>query len=548
MRTIPFLLLAALSISAHAQLWERADQRNEIVQFEQALPVGGGRWAVIGRTGFGASHMISARNADGTIAWEQIDQYFTGQDYGEVVQLPDSGLLSVGASDGCDFIGPESRVRRYAPDGNVVWERIMVPIATGLVTIAAKGSIDHVAVASQDSVYVMDMDGNLVGGYHAQNGDIQKIQWAGDTCFVIVRGTVLHLVDIAGNELASTPIGSTVVDIHWNGQELFVLANGSVLRFSADLTLLNSTALPDLDANSSFVVSESGLYVYTASGLYQLAADGTPTFLFPWPALPNLTTTGCAVRDNTVLSIGNTDISYRFTGICRTLSMSGDAPQHDQDVEVLLQVDSTWTEFEGGYYPWDRHADITGFVVNHGSDTLHSVVLSMWIQVPYLLCDQPVNRIDTTGFALAPGDTLSLPFGAVDVELGLQSAQAEGAGQICIVALAPDHLADRTPDDNTACSTVDYVLGVNELSRKSSLSLAPNPAINSCVLSGLASLGAPVRVNIMDLTGRVVAEQFNTASTNDMQLDISGLPPATYILSTEGIRSRGEMKLVIARP
>jgi hypothetical protein len=33
-----------------------------------------------------------------------------------------------------------------------------------------------------------------------------------------------------------------------------------------------------------------------------------------------------------------------------------------------------------------------------------------------------------------------------------------------------------------------------------------------------------------------------------MQLDISGLPPATYILSAEGVRGRAMTKLVIARP
>jgi hypothetical protein len=61
-------------------------------------------------------------------------------------------------------------------------------------------------------------------------------------------------------------------------------------------------------------------------------------------------------------------------------------------------------------------------------------------------------------------------------------------------------------------------------------------------------LGVSIRVTIMDLTGRVVAEQFNAASTNTMQLDISGLPPATYILSAEGVRGRAMTKLVIARP
>ncbi len=547
MRSILFVLLAAVSFNAHAQLWERADQRSEEIHLENALPVGGGRWAVIGRTHFGGSHMISVRNGDGTNAWEHIDTYYTGQGYGEVVLLPDSGLLQVGIYDACDY-WPDSRVRRYAPDGTVLWERTMEPLFSEPITMAAKGASGLLAVASRDSLHVMDMDGNVVGGYQPPSPDIKRILWAGDTTLLVVRGTDLHLIGIHGTELRSTPVGPTVTDMQWNGQDLFVLADDSILRFGPDLTPMGNTPFPELDANSSFVVTESDLFVFTAVGLFQLAADGTPTLLFPWPALPNLSSTACAVRNSTVLSVGNTHISGRGTGIIRTLSMEGDAPQHDQDVEVLLHVDSTWTRFVPGYYPWDRQADITGFVVNHGSDTLHSLVLSMWVQVPSILCNQPVNRIDTSGFALAPGDTLSLPFGTVDVALGLQTAQATGTGDICIVALAPDNLADRAPDDNTACASVDFVLGVEGPVRNSSLSVAPNPALNSCMISGLAALGAPVRVTIMDLTGRIVAEQVNTASTNNMQLDLSGLPSATYILSAEGVRSRAMMKLVIAQP
>ncbi|MCW5900770.1 MAG: T9SS type A sorting domain-containing protein [Flavobacteriales bacterium] len=546
MRSIHFFLLVAISLSSHAQLWERADQRSEVIQLTKVLPMGGGRWAVIGYAEWG-SPMISVRNADGSIAWEQVDNISTGQGFGDVVFMPDSGLLHVGAVDGCDYMGPESRVRRYSPDGSVLWERTIEPLFTYPPTMAAQGSIGQVAVASSDSVYIMDLDGNSTGGFQVTTPDILRIAWAGDSALFMIRTTDLMLVDLEGNVLASTSIGPMVADLHWNGQELFMLSNDSVRRFSSDLVPIGIAALPDLDQNSTFTASENGLFVTTAACLYQLAANGTPTLLFPWPALPNHGTTACAIRNGTVLSIGHTNISGRSTGIIRTLSMIGDAPQYDQDVEVLLQVDSTWTEFVGGIYPWNRHAYVTGFVVNHGPDTLHSVVLSMWVQVPYLFCGPHTNRIDTSGFALTPGDTLSLPFGGVQVQLGLQQSQAEGAGEICIVALAPDLLADRAPEDNTACASVDYVLGVEEPKRKASLSLAPNPATSTCMLSGLGALDAPLRLTIMDPTGRMVAEHSSEAASDNIQLDISGLPPATYIFIAAGVRNRAVLKLVVAR-
>ena len=51
-RCAAMVLLSGLGLSLKAQLAEWADQRTEEIRFERALPVGGGRWAVIGTTAF----------------------------------------------------------------------------------------------------------------------------------------------------------------------------------------------------------------------------------------------------------------------------------------------------------------------------------------------------------------------------------------------------------------------------------------------------------------------------------------------------------------
>lgn len=486
--------------------------------------------------------MISVYNSDGSVAWEDVGYFSVEHGTGDVVLLPDSGLLHVGLGDNCDYYDG-SRVRRYGPDGAVFWERT---VTSGQITMAAKGSIAHVAVASQDSVYVMDLDGNAVGGFYAPTLDIQRILWEDDSTLFMVKGADLMRVDLGGTVLSTATIGSPVKDMHWDGQQLYVLANNGVHLFGAGLSPLGQAALPGVNWNSRFAVTDSSLYVNTPTGLYQVADDGNPSLLFTWPALPNLTTTGCAVRNGTVLAVGNTDISGRATGIIRTLSMAGDAVPHGQDVEVLVQVDSAWAEFVGGFYAWDRKADITGRVVNHGTDTLRSVVLSMWVHVPWILCGQFTNRIDTAGFALAPGDTLTLPFGVVNVRQGIPTPWAAGSDDICIVALAPDRLADRAPADNTACETVDFVMGIGRNKDQAPLGLFPNPASGKCVLSGLNAMGTTVHVRIMDLSGRTVVEQNSLGQ--DLQLDISSLAPATYLVVMEGSDSRAMVKLVVERP
>lgn len=546
-RAVAALLFLNLGFSLHAQPAEWTDQRSEEIYLDKVLPLAGGRWAVMGRTYFGGSNMISVRNEDGTIAWEDIGPYFAGLGPGEVVLLPDSGLLHVGEYDGCDFSGPPSRVRRYSPDGTVLWERIMGSNFSNEIKMAAKGSTNLLAVASTDSVYIMDLDGNIVEGCQIQSANIRGLHWQGDSALLVLSGTSILRVDLLGNVLDAGNVGSQAMDLHYDGQQVFVLANNSVERFDPELNLLGTTPLA-LDGNSAFVVSEHGLFVNTTTGLNAVAVDGTVSLVFPWPPLPALTNTGCAVRDSSVLLLGNTSINYMSTGIIRRLSFAGDAAQYTEDVEVLLQVDSTWTEFINAQY-WKRRADITGHVVNHGTSALNSVVLSMWMQTFWLLCSQPANRIIATDLALEPGDTISLPFGAVDVAEYITATEATGVGDICIAALAPNQLADRHPEDNTACSSVTFVLGEEKIPPTPSLALTPNPASSTCELTGLASFGPQVRTCILDATGRMALDRALPAATaNGITFDVSALPSGSYVLVVEGERFHERLRFMVVHP
>ena len=87
MRKLYLFLLAMYSIHAQAQLWERADQRDEEIHLERVLPVGGGQWAVIGRKTFAGDHLISVHDSDGSIVWEDLGQYVVSHGPGDVIMM-----------------------------------------------------------------------------------------------------------------------------------------------------------------------------------------------------------------------------------------------------------------------------------------------------------------------------------------------------------------------------------------------------------------------------------------------------------------------------
>jgi len=546
LRLIAPVICCAFWHTVHSQLAEWADQRSEEIRIDRVLPVGGGRWAVIGKTVFGGSNMISVRNSTGSIEWEVVDQFFVDNGWGDVILLADSGLLHVGAVDGCDYTSPPSRVRRYSPEGTVLWERMFDSEFSQTPTIAANGPTDLLAVAGPDSMYILDLDGNITDGWPLQFPGPYALHWQEDSALYMVSGLILSRVDLDGSELNATGIGNFFQDLHYDGQQVFVLANDSIRRFSPTLEVLGVTPLPSSDYNSAFIVSEDTLFVNTSAGLHTVNEEGNIGSQFPWPELPELTTTGCAVRGGQVFSVGTTSISGRRTGISRLLSMTGEAAQHDEDIEVILQVDSSWAEFMGNM--WSRKADITGHVVNHGTTPLNDVVVHMWTEVPYIMCSLPGHRVVGSELGLQPGDTASFPFGIVDVAIWQTASQAAGVDDICVVALAPNNLADRHTEDNTSCVSVEFVLGGDEVDDEPSIMLAPNPATGTLVLSGSTLIGRMVHVRLLDTMGRIVLDRNVVGSTGGLTIDVSELPSAAYVVTTDAEGLHAMARLIIVHP
>lgn len=557
----PVLLPSLLAMSAwcacagtRAQTLEWADARTFETVYDGALPIGGGRWALLGRSQFAGSHLISVRNADGSIAWENSAEYGIGPGLGSVVLMPDSGLLHAGAADYCDVFGPPVRLRRYAADGTLLWEQLLMD-ETGPPPpfLLAKGISTSIAVGNEYETRLLSLDGDPLAAWPTPVtvpfSSLSMLHWMGDQALCLAYGDqTLRLVSITGSTLATAQLGNGLTDLHYDGNVLHALSSTEARAYDAALNLIGTIALPAGETGLALHGTPDGTYVSTNLGLHRITGL-TLEPLFAWPALPNAVSHGVTVRDGTVLSAGYCHVgsSYQFwNGLFRTFDLSGAAAIHDEDVEALLSIDSTWTEWVTPMYI-RRKANLAIRVVNHGSAPLTSVAVSSKSEVPWIGCEQPGLHVQLAGLNVAPGDTLLAWSGTHAVSLGSYPWQGIANVQVCVAATSPNSKADRHPDDNYACGSASFVVGMAEHARIA-LSIAPNPVQGQCIIRGLSALGPSARFTLLDASGRAVRLPATRRMDDDEALlDLSGVAPGSYTVQVQGAAGSAVRTLLVER-
>lgn len=553
---LPLFLIGAcaISLSAQAQLLEQTDARSFETWYDAALPIGGGRWALLGRSQFAGSHLISVRNADGSIAWENSAEYGIGPGLGTVVLMPDSGLLHAGGADYCDVFGSPVRLRRYAPDGALLWEQLLMD-ETGPPPpfLLAKGISTSIAVGNECQTRLLSLDGDPLAAWPTPVtvpfSSLSMLHWMGEEALCLAYGNqTLRLVSAAGGVLATVEAGNWLKDLHYDGSLLFALKHNEVRVYDAGLELVSTIALPAGEAGRALHGTPDDTYVSTDAGLHRISGL-TLEPLFAWPVLPQAVISGIAVRDGTVLGAGHCHVGSPYqhsNGHLRTFDLSGAAAIHDEDVEALLSIDSTWTEWVMPQYI-RRKANMTIRVVNHGSAPLTSVAVSSQSEAPWFACEQPGLHVQLTGLSVAPGDTLLAWSGTHIVNLGAYPWQGVANVQVCAAATSPNGKADRAPQDNLACGATTFVMGMDEHARIA-LFTAPNPVQGQCIIRGLSTLGPSARFTLLDASGRAVPlPAMRRMGDDEALLDLSGVAPGSYAVQVLGAGGTAVGRLLVER-
>ena len=235
----------------------------------------------------------------------------------------------------CDVIGDlSSTLTRYTSNGDSLWSRNLNAFP---ITSLAHGSTALIAVASQDSVLILDMDGAHLHTWPAPEGPVHAMFWSDDLLFLLA-GNGLYATDPLGNVVGHISMQSPGTGLRMVDEVILVLREDSLLRFTGDLVQLEGAAI--IDTALHFVDGNDGIYIRTLNALYTASAQDDLTLFMTIAPLPGLIPRGGSFRHGTFMTSGNTNISGRSSAVVRSHVDDGAAEDHNSDIEVLVQVDS----------------------------------------------------------------------------------------------------------------------------------------------------------------------------------------------------------------
>lgn len=557
MRSLPLLLL--LPFTAAAQVFEHVDQRTESVRYGRTIAIGGGRLVTAGgaNTDGGISvppFFFTAYGPDGMPVWERTIYYTGGMGHwwsGDLITLPDSGFLAVGSADWCDVVTGTSVIGRYDMEGTPLWE-IEVHSTPGegdYIGVLARSPGAEFAAASTGSIHRFNWNGEHIGQFAAPEEPITGLHWYHDSLLLVLSPRNLFVVDTTGLPLDTFPLPGTSTDLRMLGDRAFVLMDEGLARIDMEDGTMELVATND-DGALAFVESPAHrLLLHSSDTLHEVFADGPLQAVTAIGSVPGLAITGAAVRDGALFVSGNTLIEERSSAVRRGQALTGGHAVHDDDIELLVTADTTW--FVASLTPpgniYDQLANLTAHVVNHGSHTLNELVLSFRTPHAWSFCGTHAQTLIVNNLGIATGDTAHIAFNNLLYNYGPSAPGNSTTATLCLAALAPNLLADRSPTDNHACTDVLFVntVGLAERGSMQVITAYPNPFTDRITLTGLPT--GPLRFELFDATGRSVFNT-NSSATNYHTLDLHGLNTGIYHLLIQSTHNRWTEKVVKADP
>ncbi len=535
MRYFLLLLLTAFTCATNAQApVEVADRRDQIVRYDQVIPVTDGSWIFAGihQSWWERQALFVSYSADGTVLWEEPG----AGAYAPTFMAPMADhFIVAGPITYCSLPVQADRVERRNGTGGIEWS-VLVEMTIMAMDIREELTVLVGSASFSESIELIILSGS--GGQNAQWElpweDPRAVGWALDgTVLTLFDGVIARWSD-DGIQFQNAMIAPGALDLAViTAGDIRVLYNDRVVRFGSDLAAIDSVMLSPVSDARWMEFADGTLWITCEEDFASVhPVDGLAATFSNQP-IDSLRISGSAVRDGLIMTAGTAYVDGRSSGVLRSFTTEGLVAEHDDDVTIsIANVDTMFVTTSAPDFPnmMMLHAQVTLMVENKGSTDLETVLLNTQRTVGYCGADFGANAYGDT-LQLAPGGTALIPmplitYWPVDVALG-ESLVIE----VCFVALAPNAKVDREPSDNSTCHTFDVLhTMISDREPFGGAIIAPMPFNDRFTVRLTTPPTNTATITLHDAAGRLLVQRTWPAGRASMEIDAAGLPVGVLVL------------------
>ncbi len=548
---LPVLFLFISSQTSFSQIFEYSKDRGFNNKFTKVLNLGDTMWVVaenyhIGSVGEQGS-FISAFDLDGNQLWEyEIDFSNNNQRVFELVLTPDDQITVMGSfgipCDVGDMI--PLVIMKLSPEGEFISESIHGISIHGFFEDMVSYSLNDQLVFSS---VVLDLDSwdeeyklfgfNVAGDSLLWTADwsdseIQGLASVNNSVAVFTNNHIV-LVDDSGNRTDSLMYDSPPVDaITLPTFELLLLWPEGVYLLANNLSMDQVIEIGDEESASKILLQNESVYIWFGDELKRYSLDFEWEELTTFDLLPYFSVKDIDVNSSSLALVGSKSHEenlvynggYYRSGALAFYSLTEDIQNFDMDVEIRHFQLESFSESQINEDPplFNFYADVTGYLVNSGNDTITSVNLN------YLrdqgICGIDMQRLFLSDFSLVPGDSMFFEMGNL-ARTYVYSPSGSGTIEFCVFASSPSGLYDRDEINDVGCGQSDFGVGIEE-AISGFTSVYPNPAREQVVFE-FSETGTSGVLQIHDFKGQLISEE--TIQNDFHHLDVSSWPSGIYL-------------------
>lgn len=548
---LPFLILFISSQMLFSQVFEYSEDRGHSNRINKVLNLGDTIWVVaenyhIGSVGVRGS-FISAFDEEGNQLWEiGTDSDFMNEGIFDLI-LTNNGQIIVLGSHGipCDVV--ESMplvVSTFSPEGELLSEFIHDIAIHGFFTGMRSCMVNDQLVLSsvQLDLDSWDEEYKLFGF----NGAGDSLLWTADWSDSEIHGLAkvnnntavfannhLILVDDTGSRTDSLMYDSPPVDaVTLPNSKLLLLWPDGVYKLDNNLLLEQVIVIEEEESASEILLQNESVYIWFGDELRRYSLDFEWIESTTFDLLPYFTVTDIDININSLILVGFksheenlvSNGGFYRSGAIAIYSLSNDIQNFNMDVEIRHFQLESFSETQINENPplFNFYADVSGYLVNSGDETVTSVNLN------YLrdqgICGIDMQRLVLTNLNLLPGDSVLFEMNNL-AKTQVYSSSGLGTVKFCVFASAPSGLYDRDETNDVGCDQSDFGVGIEE-NTSGFTSVYPNPARDYIVFE----FSEPIKSGLLQIhnnNGQLISEK--RIQSENYRLDVSAIPPGIYL-------------------